>query len=205
MRSGHKLLADLGGTPVIGRTVDALDASRSLASITVVLGDRADAVREAIGGHQTMTVVAPDHRSGLSASLRAGLATFRGEAAPGLGAPEGILIALGDMPLIEPATIRAVVDRFTSLRRAGHAAPVVRPTCEGQPGHPVLWHRSHADALAALTGDRGGNELLRALGPSVTLLTVHDAGIGFVNDTDAALAEARRLLGRRPQGRGDAR
>ena len=194
MRSGHKLLADLGGLPVIARTVDSLVASASLDSVTVILGDRADAVRDAIGGRRVRTLVAPDHRLGLSASLARGLAALRDGAGWHQDRPDGILIALGDMPLVEAATIRAVVDRFRALRQAGEAAPVVRPARDGTPGHPILWHRSHAAALSAVTGDGGGRLLLETLGASVSRVRVDDGGIGFDIDTDEALLAARRFL-----------
>ena len=206
MRSGHKLLADLGGRPVIARTIDALTASACLVSVTVILGHRADALRNAIGTRPVRTVVAPDHRTGMSASLRAGIASFvdrtaiapftdRDASAPFSDRPDGILIALGDMPLIEAATIRALVDRFVALRGAGHPASVVRPMFDGRPGHPVLWHRSHAAALSALDGDGGGRVLLDTLGSSVSLVPVTDRGVGFDVDTDEALLVARRRLG----------
>ncbi len=197
MRSGHKLLADLGGLPVIARTIDALTASACLVSVTVILGHRADALRDAIGTRPVRTVVAPDHRTGMSASLRAGIASFvdRATIAPLADRPDGILIALGDMPLIEAATIRALVDRFVALRGAGHEASVVRPMFDGRPGHPVLWHRSHAAALSALDGDGGGRVLLDTLRHPVSLVPVTDRGVGFDVDTDEALLVARRLLG----------
>ena len=64
------------------------------------------------------------------------------------------IIALADMPFIQPATIAqvaAALDQPTTL-----AAPVFR----GRRGHPVGFGRAHFEALVRLAGDNGARTIL---------------------------------------------
>ncbi len=191
MGSGHKLLADLGGRPVIARTVDAILGSRAVDGIVVVLGHQADAVRAALGPRAVATVTAPDFADGLSASLRAGLHAIRP------GDADGLLVCLGDMPLIDAGTIGRLVDAFAGARSRGASSAVLRPARDGVPGHPVLWDVSHVPGLEALRGDAGGRVVLERAGVTPILVPVADDGITIDIDTDAALAAARRMLAAR--------
>ncbi|GBQ82489.1 translation initiation inhibitor YjgF [Gluconacetobacter johannae DSM 13595] len=151
----HKLLApDAGGVPMIARIVRAACASTA-APVIVVLGHRAAEIRAAILRHADhpglVFTLAEDHAHGLSASLRAGLA------AAGPHAPSGVLVCLGDMPLIDTPLIDRLVARHRQDR-----APATVPVHDGRIGHPVLWDRSVFPALMALEGDVGGRALIRA-------------------------------------------
>lgn len=82
---------------------------------------------------------------------------------------DGWIVALGDMPMIAPATIEAVA----AALRAGHAT--VAPSHRGQRGHPVGFAASCRQELMRLQGDRGARELLVAQPPH--LIEVDDAGV----------------------------
>jgi molybdenum cofactor cytidylyltransferase len=173
----HKLLADLGGKPVIAHVVDRL-AAAGLPPPVVVLGHHADDVRAALGDRAAIYVTAPDFAEGMSHSLRAGLA-----AAPaGWGAA---IVALGDMPAVDAATYAALVAELLDR------IPVVVPTWNGKRGNPVGWSRTHWPALMAVTGDGGGKALLAALSDRLVEVAVDDAGILTDVDTPAALAALR--------------
>ena len=58
---------------------------------------------------------------------------------PGVSA---MLVTLVDLPLVLPATVRAVLEGY---RRT--AAPIVRPARGGRHGHPILFDRSLFDEL----------------------------------------------------------
>lgn len=79
------------------------------------------------------------------------------------------LIALADMPAIEPRTIRSVADAI----RAGHttAAPAYR----GQRGHPVGFSAQCLSDLLRSEGDRGANAVLDTFAPH--LIDVDDDGV----------------------------
>jgi molybdenum cofactor cytidylyltransferase len=102
----------------------------------------------------------------------------------------GWLVLPGDLPLVRPATIRAVADALAQ-------ADVVVPTYQGERGHPVGFGPRCGDALAALSGSKGAASVVQAFG--ATELAVDDDGILVDVDTVDALAMAERLLLQREQ------
>jgi len=104
-----------------------------------------------------------DAEFGMGHSLAAGVAASADAA--------GWLIALADMPLIDPGSYRAVI----SALRAG--ASLAQPSYQGRPGHPVGFAAAWRDALLALSGDVGARELVRAAGAGRILCPVDDPGI----------------------------
>jgi molybdenum cofactor cytidylyltransferase len=138
-----KLLADLGGRPLLQWAVDAQRAVAELRRIVVVLGAHADEIATQVRFGRADTVVCTDWETGQAASLRCGLAALSGAGK--------VVVTLGDAPLVTPA----VIARF-----AGEP-PRTRATYGGRPGHPVVLGREEAAALMALTGDRGARDLLR--------------------------------------------
>lgn len=93
----------------------------------------------------------------------------------------GWLVALGDMPFVQPATAHRMLERHQAER-------IVVPMHAGRRGHPVLFGRNFAAALAQLSGDEGAKRLLRQ--GSVLELEVADAGIQLDIDTPADLEKA---------------
>jgi CTP:molybdopterin cytidylyltransferase MocA len=138
-----KLLADLGGRPLLQWAVDAQCAVPELRRVVVVLGAHAEEIGRRVRFGRAETVVCDDWASGQAASLRCGLAAL-----PDAGK---VVVTLGDAPLITSA----VIARF-----AGEP-PRTRATYGGRPGHPVVLGREEAAALMSLTGDRGARDLLR--------------------------------------------
>jgi molybdenum cofactor cytidylyltransferase len=101
---------------------------------------------------------------------------------------DGWLVLPGDLPLVQPATLRAVASALAQ-------APVVVPVFRGERGHPVGFSRECGDALAALSGPKGAASVLGA--HAVSELVVDDPGVVVDIDTVEALAEAERLLSAR--------
>lgn len=114
------------------------------------------------------TVVAEDWASGMSASLRAGLA-----AAASTGATHA-LVHLVDTPDVGADVVSRVLDRGGDLARA---------TYDGRPRHPVLLARRHWAAVGAVsTGDHGAREFLRGRS-EVVLVECGDLATGRDHDT----------------------
>jgi molybdenum cofactor cytidylyltransferase len=95
-------------------------------------------------------------------------------------AATGFVIALADMPFIQPATIRKVADQLAF-------SAIVQPVVNGQRGHPVGFASRFAQALLAVTGDQGARAVLRAHAHEVFLLACDDSGILQDIDTLADL------------------
>lgn len=83
----------------------------------------------------------------------------------------GYVIALADMPYIQPATILSVSEALRE--RQG----IVMPSYLGQRGHPVGFSASFRDELAALTGDEGARAVIKRHPQQVHVLPTEDAGI----------------------------
>jgi molybdenum cofactor cytidylyltransferase len=168
---GRKLLSPWrGGVLLDGALAVALDAP--VDAVLLVTGadgaEVAQAGRDFADGRgqgKRLTIVeATDYAQGLSASLRAGLAAV----AP--GAP-GVLVFLGDMPVVPP-------DVPTALARALQAgATAAAPVHDGQRGNPVALSRTLFADLAALTGDQGARVLLDGLGERLTLIETDSRGV----------------------------
>ena len=114
---------------------------------------------------------------GMGDSIAAGVRATRGAA--------GWLILPGDLPLIQPATLRLV-----AIGLAFHE--VVLPRYQGERGHPVGFSASCGPALMALRGDKGAAGLLRER--AVHALVLGDAGCVTDIDTVDDLERARLLL-----------
>ena len=180
MQGVNKLLADLGGRPVIAHAVEAI-AAAGLPPPTVVLGNMADRVRAAIGDRPASFTTAPDYADGLSRSLRTGIAALPADC-------DAAIVCLGDMPGVTPAVIHA-------LARAYRApSDIIVPSWQGKRGNPVLWGRAHFARLMTLEGDVGGKALLAEFAEHVVELPVDTEAVLADIDTPEALDAARRSI-----------
>lgn len=98
----------------------------------------------------------------------------------------GWIVALADMPLIRPESIRSVAQALVD------GASIVTPFHAGQRGHPVGFAHRFGPQLEALTGDSGGKDLIRAHAAEVVRLDCDDPGILADVDTREALEMLRR-------------
>lgn len=162
MAPRHKLLErDAAGVPMVAQVVDNLLASHAR-PIRVVVGHRADEVTAALAGRMVQFVRADDYADGLSASLRAGLATVTERA---------VLVVLADMPLVTGPTINRLIEAYDP----DEGRLIVVPTHGTQWGNPVLWDRSFIPAMMALTGDSGARKLLLKHAEAVVEIPLDDS------------------------------
>ena len=180
----NKMLADLGGEPLIRRTVAALLGSRA-SPVLLVAGHERDRLAAALAGLDVGVIVNPRYPEGLATSLVAGIGAVPEQA-------EGALIALGDMPLVDAGIVDALIARF----EAEPAAGAVVPLHAGKWGNPVLVARKLFPKVAALSGDAGARKLLRGR-DDVSLLETSERSVLIDADTPQALAELRERFARR--------
>ena len=175
----NKLLADLAGQPVIVRTLSNVLAS-NVADIVLVTGHQSRTVRDLTRKMPLTVCYNPQFAEGMASSLRAGVATL----ADGVS---GVLVVLGDMPLVSAPTI----DRIIASFEADASRSIVVPTFEGQPGHPVLFGQQHFAAIQRLSGDVGGRAIIRQEAAGVAECPVEDDGILLDADDEDALQALR--------------
>lgn len=127
------------------------------------------AALRALGCEVTMC---PDAETGMGASLAHAVATSLPDA-------KAWLIALGDMPFVEVATIQALCAALEN------GADIAAPVFQGRRGNPVGFGEAHRDALLALAGDEGARRIVR--GSVVVEVAVDDPGIFRDVDTRSDL------------------
>jgi molybdenum cofactor cytidylyltransferase len=156
----QKLLAPVGGVPLVRRSVERLLES-SLDELVVVLGSDESAVRAAVAGLPVRTVTNREYAAGMSTSLRAGLDAI----GPGVDA---VVVALADQPGVGATIVDRLVERYLAGRPA-IVAPLYRG---GVRGNPVLFDRSLFSELRGVTGDEGGRSVVARDAGRVTLVEV---------------------------------
>jgi molybdenum cofactor cytidylyltransferase len=95
---------------------------------------------------------------------------------PGVSA---ILVTLVDLPLIQPATVRALLERFSST---SGQLPIVRAVHNGRHGHPVIFSRAVFGDLRRADRSVGAKAVVRALAHPDGEVDVDDAGV--LSDVD---------------------
>lgn len=143
---GPKALIDFHGEPLVRRGVRLLRRG-GCRDVTVVTGAASEQVRALL--EPTVRVVDnPRWRSGMASSLSAGIDAL--DDAP------AVVVALVDHPLVAPATICRLIDRW----RRG--ALVAVATYGGAARHPILFDaRTYVAVRDSASGDRGARTLLR--------------------------------------------
>ena len=171
-----KPLLPFDGVTVIERCVANLRAAGA-SEIVVVTGHRAEALTAHL---RDVTLVhnAAYAETQMFDSLCLGLRALSADC-------DVILLTPGDVPLVKPETVRALLKT-----KAGFACPV----CAGRKGHPVALDGKYRDALLRYSGDGGLRGAVAALGIPVTEVEVADAGMPLDLDTPADYQAALKLL-----------
>jgi molybdenum cofactor cytidylyltransferase len=159
---GRKLLADVGGVPLIERTLASLLQAGVDRVVVVVREGDAFAGAPSFADARVTTVVNSDPARGMFSSIQAGLAAAVGEV---------VLVLPADMPFVAVDTVRAVT------ARASATGTLVVPVHEGRRGHPIAIPGSLRDGLTALAASATLKEALASLGAHRDLLGVADPGI----------------------------
>jgi molybdenum cofactor cytidylyltransferase len=176
MGIANKLLAPIGGKPMIAHAADAVLASNAR-PVLVVTGHEAEAVRTALGDREVQWVHNPHYAEGLSTSLRAGLDALPEDV-------EGVLIGLGDMPRIKPAQIDRLIAAFNPTEGRAICVPTVRH----KRGNPVLFATRFVPEMLHIGGDVGARHLLGEHADEVVEIEMDDDAALFDIDTPEALA-----------------
>lgn len=182
MGGPNKLLAEIGGKPLVRRVVEQALASRAK-PVVVVTGHQREQVEAALAGVPVTFAHNPAYAEGLSTSLKAGIAALPKEA-------DAAVVCLGDMPQVDANLINRLSDAFDPER----GALIVVPTFEGKRGNPVLWARRFFPELSALQGDVGARHLIGAYADALVEVAADNRGVFVDVDTPDALAAAKAEL-----------
>ena len=108
----------------------------------------------------------PHHDQGQSTSI---VAAINAVDHPGV---RGVLVLPVDMPLVRPETFEVLL-----RAAASHPSGIVRATCRGAHGHPVIFGRPFFDALRHADPSIGAKAVFRAHGDHVVDVEVPDEGV----------------------------
>lgn len=173
--SAHKLEQSFGDLSVLGCTVRNAVESRLPVLVVTTRALAAEAAR-LVGPQDVLVVPEVDGEFGMGHSIAAGVAARAGS--------PGWLLLPADMPLVRPATLRAVAAALED-----HA--VAYAEHHGRRGHPVGFAAELYSELMRLTGDEGARRIV-ARYPGVGV-DDDDPGVLVDVDTEVDLAAARAM------------
>ncbi len=179
----NKLIAEIGGKPLVRIAAEQALASRA-SPVIVVTGHERERVEAALKGLAVRIVHNPDYVDGLGTSLKAGIAAVPAEA-------DGAIICLGDMPQVSHALIDKLIAAFDPER----GALVVVPSIQGRRGNPVVWSRRFFHDLMQIQGDIGARHLIGHYAEAVVEVPVTDEAALIDVDTPDALDALKADIG----------
>jgi molybdenum cofactor cytidylyltransferase len=177
-RMGYpKPLLKIGGRTFIEQV--ALTMLAVVPRLVIVLGAHRDRVRSAIPHDTRIAIVEnPNYSRGQLSSLKVGLGAIQPDAS-------GVLVHLGDHPLVRVETFRSIVDYYD---RAD--TPILIARYEGHRGHPVIFDRAVFGELLSGPEEEGARHVVNADPSRVAYADLDDPGINLDLDTPADLARA---------------
>ena len=182
MGGPNKLLAEIGGRPLVRIVVEQALASRAR-PVVVVTGHQRERVEAALAGLPVKCVHNPHYADGLGTSLKAAIAGLPAEI-------DGAIVGLGDMPQVDAA----LIDRLIGAIDPDKGALVAVPTIDGKRGNPVVWSRRFFPDLTAVEGDVGARHLIGRYAEAVVEVPVYgDAALTDI-DTPEALEAVKAEL-----------
>jgi CTP:molybdopterin cytidylyltransferase MocA len=139
-----KSLLELGGVPLIRRTLIALSGA-GVDEVVVVLGHYADEIEPMVESFPVTVVRNPRPEDGQVTSQRIGLAALTGKL-------DAVMVVLADQPLINAQDIVALTGGW---KKRGEGVGVVYPEVNGERGNPVIFSADVKDEILAGAANAG--------------------------------------------------
>lgn len=160
---GGKLLHELDGVAIGVRSARNMMAAGL--RVTAVVRPGSEPLVQLLQRESVTVTVCDNAAEGMGVSLAHAIAATR-EAA-------GWVVALADMPRIQPETVRRVMD---ALQQGARIAAL---QYQGARGHPVGFGAGLRDELLALKGDEGARAVLKRHHAEIEIIAVDDPGVVF--------------------------
>lgn len=210
----NKLLLELSGKTFLARVAGAA-VSSGLAATVAVLGHDSAKTGEVLKGFPCRTVFNPDYRRGMGYSVVCGVEYIRREFSPPPAA--GVLLCLGDEPLITAALINRVIAAYRSTagsivipvfspaekkenvaeRTAKTERAGMRTGTRFHRGHPSVFPLGLISSALGPVRARGARELIRLHPERVREIEVPAAvAAGFDVDTPGDYLRIKAMLGK---------
>lgn len=167
-----KLLLPWQGIPLV-RHAALIALEAQLDELVVVVGHASDRVAAVLTDLPLRVVVNEAFAAGQSTSVAAGIAAL-------VPTMDAAVVLLADHPLLQPTTITALVETYTTT-----LAAIVVPRYNGRRGNPVLFSNALFNELGKLGGDQGARSLFTRYAELIQWVDVADEGILLDVDTPA--------------------
>lgn len=164
-----KSLLDIGGKSVIQHVLDNLDAP-GISRRVIVTGHFMELICSAVRG-ETCIHNAQYAAGGMISSIKIGLAAVAEKC-------DGVLIVLGDHPLVGTGTFEQIVGQGIL-----HPNKIIQPRYDGKSGHPVLIPGAGIESILALPAEATLKTWMRDRAEQILALEVNDPGILMDVDT----------------------
>jgi len=169
-----KALLPISGRTFLENILNAISRT-SIEDTIVVVGHHQKEIEAAV--KLPSAVFNPDYEKGMITSFQTGIRALSRDAS-------GAFLFLVDHPLVEPATIEALIMNLAPNR-------IVLPTFEGRRGHPVLFSSDVLEEILALPSTEGANIVVRRDPGRIIEVPVNAPGILVDVDTPEQFEKLR--------------
>lgn len=140
MGLSNKLLRCIDNLPMINHTVNAAVKS-NLNDIYIVTGYESDRIKKTLFNFDVKFIRNTNWEIGMASSISVGLQKVKSFS-------DGLIIILGDMPLLEVHIINSLIKNFRNDK-------IIIPTKNGKKGNPIIFPAHFFRDLESLKGDVG--------------------------------------------------
>jgi molybdenum cofactor cytidylyltransferase len=168
-----KMLADVGGQPMLNRTIRCL-LDGGVTEVVVVLAPEMEGAMTSVAllaDARVRIAVNPDPSRGMFSSIQIGMAATTGDP---------ILVLPGDMPFVKAETVTALLVAYAREPR------LISPQCDGRRGHPIVLPSPLRSIITAVDPSHELSTFLEPLKAGRLIVDVDDRGIlrdiDFVTD-----------------------
>ena len=192
----HKLLLPLGKGTVLSHVLSATLASQAH-PIILILGHQSTQIRASLAPYMPSLSAKPDmaqndiivtentaYAQGMSTSLHTGIHVLidrnklLAESESSLPNYDGVLVLLGDQPLITPTLLNQLIERKYATGKR-----IIAPLYNGKRGNPVLFDATLFPELLTVTGDEGGRSVIEKHRTDIGTIDIDDAQSWYDVDT----------------------
>ncbi len=182
MGKKNKLLTEIDGNKMIVHVAEQIQQSK-VDEITVVTGHEADQIKLALNHVITKFVYNPNFTKGLTTSLKTGLKHISDDI-------DGVIIFLGDMPLIKAHHINQIIEAFNPTEGRSICVPI-----HGRKrGNPVLWGKQYLREILSIKGDIGARQLFEKYSDQISEIIIDTDVVLFDVDTPERLKELKTRI-----------
>ena len=164
MTLGNKLLLRKKNVPLIKITYENIKASK-VDNISIVLGKNLEIIKNIISDQNVIFLKNNEYQKGISTSIKKGIENLN-------PASIGVLICLGDMPLIKTDTYNEIIDAFYKNNNQS-----VIPFFKKKRGNPILFSKLHFKELISISGDNGAKFFINDKKNEFLSISVSDEGV----------------------------